>query len=248
MKRISHQLINVPLDFKVACAIYKLDMQEVLQIFIDHITLYDSICREYNEGFSEATRTVSEYVLAKKTKFSEGKAFLNCRDLAVENVQKIIELAKKQSGKAQSKRKISKIYVNRLFRMMNPVYISSDRIYLDEDNVLLLNPDFCVICELHNCYPKQILENFMGRISLAESIAKKGLKLSVYNLAMDLFMKFTNGFARKSTVILHLTDMEIDFYERMEEIRLEIYIVRSLKERIAILQDFYFSHYQNLNP
>lgn len=43
MKATKNNLIEIPIEFKVACTIDKVDIQEVLQIFIDHVTIYDSI-------------------------------------------------------------------------------------------------------------------------------------------------------------------------------------------------------------
>ena len=88
----------------------------------------------------------------------------------------------------------------------------------------------------------------MSRISLADCHAHKELKITNDNLAMGLFMMIANGFARDSSEKLHLTETELDFYERMEEMRLELYIVTTLTERTDILRDFYLSHYQNMNP
>ena len=41
--KTNHHVVQVPLEFLVACTIYKLDSREVLQIFINHFTIYDSI-------------------------------------------------------------------------------------------------------------------------------------------------------------------------------------------------------------
>ena len=34
--KANHQLVQIPLEFRIACSIYKLEPQEVLQIFINH--------------------------------------------------------------------------------------------------------------------------------------------------------------------------------------------------------------------
>ena len=247
MKRANPKLIIIPLEFKVACAIYKLDIKEVLQIFINHVTLYDSICPFYNEGFSEATRAISLYVLSKKGKTRESKALLHCSDLAVDCLKGVVALARKKTGKCPVKRKKSLFYVNSIFKIMKRTYVPSDTIYLDENTPLQLTKDFSVLCELHNRYPKDYLEHFMNMVSLADFHARLGLNIPQTNLLMILFMKIANGFDRDSSQILHLTDMELDFYERMEELRLEIYNIRDLAERTAILKDFYLSHYQQIN-
>ena len=247
MKRADAKLIVIPLEFKIACTIYKLDIQEVLQIFINHVTLYDAICPFYNEGFSEATRPINIYVRSKRRKVNESKALLHCNDLAVDSIKGIVELAKKKTGQCRVKRKKSLFYVDSLHQIMKRTYVPSDTIYLDENTPLQLTKDFSVLCELHNRYPKEYLEHFMSMVSLADFHARMGLNIPQTNLLMVLFMKIANGFDRDSSEILHLSDMELDFYERMDELRLEIYNIRDLAERTAILKDFYLSYYQQTN-
>ncbi|WP_198163614.1 hypothetical protein [Pedobacter cryoconitis] len=45
-----------------------------------------------------------------------------------------------------------------------------------------------------------------------------------------------------------MTDWEIDFYDRLEELRLEVYIIRDIKRKVDTLRDFYHIHYQTMNP
>ena len=247
MKKTNHHLIAVPLEFKVACTIYKVTIQEVLQVFIDHITLYDSICLDYSEGFYEATRTIFDFIIAKQRKPKQSSSLSACRDMAVNCTKKIIALAKKKTGEHYEKRKDSQLYVTSIYMMMEHNYAPTDLIYLDENTTLRLSKDFCVICELNSCYPKEFLEDFMNRVSLADCHARQALKIKNPNIAMCLFMKIANGFARDNSVMLQLRELELDFYQRMEEMRLELYIIRNLQERTAALQDFYFSHYQQMN-
>ncbi|HEY0177959.1 MAG TPA: hypothetical protein VGC08_16365 [Pedobacter sp.] len=248
MKRANPKLIIIPLEFKIACTICKLNIQEVLQTFINHVTIYDTICPWYNEGFSEASRTISAYIKSRKRKFRESKALLHCDDQAVNCLNGILGLARKETGNPHVKRKKSLPHVNSMFKMMKRTYALSDILYLDENTSLHLTKDFCVLCELHNCYPKVFLEYFMSMISMADYHAKKGLKITEENLTVDLFMKIANGFARDTSQTLRLTDMELEFYERMEELRLQLYNIKDLAERTAILKDFYLSHYHQMNP
>jgi hypothetical protein len=152
-----------------------------------------------------------------------------------------------QKGKATVKRKRCIRFVTAIYKVMERPHTPSDTIYLDEDSPIRLTKDFCVLCELHNCYPKEYLEYFMGRISIAEVQASNGLKIKEQYFTFDFFMKIAKGFGRDISETLDLTDMEIEFHERMEEMRLEIYNIRDLTERTSILRDFYLSHYQNMN-
>ena len=247
MKRINHQQIKVPLEFRVACVIYKIEIVEVLQIFIDHITLYDTINDMYNEGFSEATRTIAACVKAKRKRPVHSKAMWNCKGLVIPCLSNIKVLATKKAGLTSTKRKKTIPLVNMIFEAMERVYTISDTLYLDEYSAIRLSKDFCVLCEVHNCYPIEFLEYFMEKISLADAHAHKGMKISYDNYTFSFFMNIANGFGRNTTEMCNLTDSELDFYERMEELRLELYTIRDLKERATILRDFYLSYYQSIN-
>jgi hypothetical protein len=247
MKRIKHHVIDIPLEFKVACTVYRQRPQQVLQIFIDHVSLYDSLTPEYSQGFTDATRTISSYTRGKIQKTKRSKAFLKCRDIAITCINAVFREAKNPKGKASAKRKRCLFYVDALYQVMERPHTSSDTLYLDENSPLKLTKDFCVICELHNCYPKEFLEYFMGRISVAEAQACFGLKIKEQNLIFEFFLDIAKGFGRDKEEGSDLTDMEIEFYDKMEELRLEIYNVRDLEERTMILRDFYLNHYQSMN-
>jgi len=119
--------------------------------------------------------------------------------------------------------------------------------YLDENSAITLTKDFCVICELQNCYPKEFLEYFMGRVSIADVQARAGLKFKEQNFPFNFFLGVAREFGRPATEGSDLTDMQIEFYQRMEELSLEIYNIRDLQERTAILRDFYLTYHHNIN-
>jgi len=59
-------LITVPLEFKVACALCKISIQHALQIFINYCTLYDSLTAAYSKYYAEAAETISQYIDLKR--------------------------------------------------------------------------------------------------------------------------------------------------------------------------------------
>lgn len=250
MKKINVQQITVPLDFKVACGFYKIDIAEVLQIFIDHVTIYDTINKSYHEGFSEASHAIVYYVKAKASKTIKSKAIKKCWRLVEQNIKQIVILAemRKKGWKTTTKRGYTRCFVENIFKSMERLHTPSDILYLDEFSTLRLSKDFCVLCELHNCYPKEFLEYFMGRISLADAHAHLQLKKWYGNFIFDFLFKIADGFGRDTTSIPSLNDVELHFYQRVKQLRLELYIIQDLKERAAILRDFYLSHYRTMNP
>ena len=249
MKNINHNQIVIPLEFNVACAIYKIKVADVLQVFINHVTLFDSISSSYQEGYSEASHAIISYIRSKESTLMPSKSMQNCSSLFSHHISEVIILAKmkKRGWSATTKRKRACIFVSEIFNSMQREFTSSDLLYLDEFSTLKLSADFCVICEVYNCYPKEYLEYVMGKISLADAHAHRGLRMVYDNYIFKLFFKIAHGLGRNVTSMLNLSNVELDFYERMEELRLELYIIRDLNERAAILRDFYLSHYKTMN-
>ena len=244
---INYHQLTIPLEFRVACAVYRLDEQEVLQIFINHATVYDSLADQYSEGYSDASKTIGLFVVEKRRTANGSHAFSHCLANTANCFRWINELAEKVLSSAVAKRKKSLLYIDELYNNMQRVYTSSDTFYLDENRSLSFTKDFTVLCELHNCYPAEYLENFMGKISIAEMQARTGLKIPNDNFTMAFFMKIVLGFGRQNTVVPEFTDKEVDFICEMDEIRLHIHNVRSLQQRITILKEFYHKHYQDIN-
>lgn len=249
MKPIKNQPIVIPLDFKVACSIYKVEIVDVLQIFIDHVTVYDTINQTYHEGFSEACHAIIWYIKKNKKPLVESKAMKKCREVFEENLHQIMILAKmkRRGWKTTVKRSYTRCFVDTIFETMDRIHTPSDILYLDEFSTLKLSKDFCVLCEAYNCYPKEFLEYFMGYISLADADACRGIK-GYRNFIFEFFFKIGNGFGRDTPLEFDLTDDELDFYHRMQEVKLEVYIIPDLLERTEMLRSFYLSYYQTIHP
>jgi len=239
-------VVRIPLEFLIACKIYKLEPREVLQIFIDHATVYDSIADGYSEGFSEASKTISVFVSSLRRTANGAHAYKHCLESTALNFKGIYDLANRETGYTKAKRKKSLSYINDLYATMERVYTISDTFYLDENTTLQFTKDFTVMCELHNCYPAEFLEHFMSRISLAEMEAKTGLKVPNDNFTMHFFMKIVLGFGLADDETPDLTEDEVVFLMATEKMRLHIYTIRSVKERTAIFKRFYQKRYEEL--
>ena len=154
---------------------------------------------------------------------------------------------KRRGWKTATKRNYTRCFVENIYNAMERPYTPYDMLYLDEYSTLKLTKDFCVLCEIYDCYPKEFLEYFMGYISVADAHACDGIK-GYTNFIYSFFFLIANGFGRNPNIRIELHDWELDFYERMEEIRLEVYIIRDLQQRADTLRDFYLTHYQMMNP
>jgi len=142
--QINYHKLTIPLEFRVACALYRLDEREVLQIFINHATVYDSLADPYSEGYSEASKTIGLYVAEKRRTPNGSHAFSHCLANAANCFRWINELAEKVLSSSVAKRKKSLLYIDELYTNMNRVYTSSDTFHLDENRSLNFTKDFTV--------------------------------------------------------------------------------------------------------
>lgn len=242
----NHQLIEIPVEFKVACFISKTEVAEALQIFINHVTLYDTLSTEYVEGYSEASGIHETYVQSKGLALAPGRGLTGCNKLFVRFLSEVIKLTKDKKGTAEAKRRKSRPMVKAVFKAMKRVHTPSLTIYLDEETTIQLSEDFCLMCEIQNIYPKECLEYFMNSISLADAHARRDLQ-GAADLPISLFLKIGSGFGRDPKTRIKICDTETDFFAEMNEKLLELRTVRSVEQRTSILREFYLSHYLNMN-
>lgn len=244
-KKAKNHVLHFPLEFLIACTIYKLDPAEVLQKFISHVTVYDSMAKGYSSGYSEASKTIALYINSLKRAARSSHAYSHCLESTVLNFKNIHDLAHQQTGPSKAKRQKSLTFVNDLYDSMERVYTSSDTFHIDENTMLHFSKDFTVMCELHNCYPVEYLENFMSKISLAEMEAKSGLKIPNENFTMFFFMKIILGWGVNNKMP-DLNDGELAFAKEMAELRVSIFTIRTLKQRIAVFTQFFHKRYQEI--
>ena len=244
--KTNHHLVHIPLEFRIACSIYKLNPQEVLQIFINHATVYDSTADGYSEGFSEASKTIGLYVVSRRRTANGSHAYDHCLESTALNFKGIHDITKRQIGSGAAKRKSTLCYINELYNTMDRVYTKSDTFYLDENTTLHCTKNFTVMCELHNCYPAEYLENFMSRISLAEMEAKTSLKIPNDNFTMAFFMKIVLGFGMANDEVPDLNEEEVAFVKEATELRVRLFTIRSLQQRKAAFKELYHNRYQQI--
>jgi hypothetical protein len=245
MNEQQNDIINIPLEYKVACTIRYLKPHEVLQTFIDHISFYTTLSTAYSLGFREASDTTSEYSVTHGIE-KASPAFVTCHDFARKCIMDVLRLTVKKGVSENQKRKKCIPIVKELYRVMEHIK-SPAKIYLDEDTVLHLSEDFCIVCEIHQHYPKEYLEYFMSRVSLADFQARVGLKKMVDNPAMAFYnLVAEQGLGNLVTSPIFLSELERDFIDRIQQMHHEVFIVRDLDKRRELYREFYLDYYNKL--
>ncbi|OCX54197.1 hypothetical protein BEL04_08015 [Mucilaginibacter sp. PPCGB 2223] len=236
------QGITMPLDFKIACVIYHLKPEKVLQTFINHVSFFMSLSTDYLRGFREATNTLAEFSF-ENINYSASPA--ENRDFTIKCVRNVIEISKRNGISAEKKRKKCIPIVRQLNLSLNH-QITKPKFYLDENTVLELCDDFRIRCEMLQHTPKEFLEYFMSKISLADRDARIALNKINENPALAFFELVTLGLGRNEDTTIVNGEAQQDFIDEYQTIKYELFIVRDLEEHRALMKQFYLKHYQEL--
>jgi hypothetical protein len=239
-----NQVLTIPLDFKIACVIYHMQPEKVLQNFINHVSFYMSLSTGYLPGFREATNTLAEYSIDHVNR-TPSPAISESRDFTIKCVKSVIEISKRKGISEEKKRKKCIPIVKQLNQSLTHI-LTKPRLHLNEEQVLELSDDFRIRCEMLQHTPKDFLEYFMSKISLADRDARFGLNKVIENHALDFFRLTTLGLGRNEDNKITNHEAQQDFIDEYQKMRYELFIVRDLEERRSLLQEFYLKHYHEL--
>lgn len=235
--------IAVPLNFKIACATYQLSIPEVLQLFIDHVSFYDSLSQKSDDLYRSATNTLLNYSISIRRETTT--AFLNHREPILKYIRKIIGIATSSIKESNKKRKLCAPIVKQIYQIIDRSMTKNTSLLLEEGIILQLKMDFCLICEIHNCSPEEYLEHFMLQISLPRNHAQVGLKKVLENQAMGFFFKAVNIIEERPVRDSH-KNLQIEFIDQIQELHLWLFLNRNLEKREEKYQEIYLSYYHQL--
>lgn len=242
MKKESPEL-TIPLEFKIACTTYHLAVPEVLQLFIDHISFYDSLSYKSKDCYRYATNTLLSHPHPPVEGISP--AFQTNREAIIKYVREIVQMSVRPRTAEIKRRKLCIPIVKKIFNLMEPKLTSSQTLQLDEANSLQLGMDFCIMCETHNCHPKVYLQHFMDQVSLPETHARIGLDHVLENHAMAFFYQAITKCNTLFSPPSHKA-LQIEFIDQIQELHLRLFIVRDLEKRRKKYYELYDNYYQKL--
>lgn len=243
MKIKTPTLVPIPLEFKIACATYDLHIPEVLQLFIDHVSFYDSLSQKSDDLYRSATNTLLNYSISIRRETST--SFLKQREPILKYIREVIRIATTPAQTHTKKRKMCVPFVKKIYQIMDRTITRDTTLILDEGITLELKMDFCLLCELHNCTPEEYLEHFMSNISLPNTHANVGLKRVVENQAMGFFYKSLSTNKRKPSLSAYRF-LQVHFIDQIQELHLWLFIIRSYEKRVEKYQELYYQYYQQL--
>lgn len=238
------QALSFPLDFRMACVIYHMKPEKVLQTFINHVSFFMSLSTDYLPGFREATNTLAEYSF-ENINYTASPATAENRDFTIKCVRNVIEVSRRKGISAEKKRKKCIPIIRQLNQSLNH-HITKQKFFIDEDTALELSDDFRIRCEMLQHTPKEFLEYFMSKISLADRDARIALNKITENPALAFFELTTLGLGRNEDTSIVNGEAQQDFIDEYQTIKYELFIVRDLEERRSLMENFYLKHYQEL--
>lgn len=235
--------LTIPLEFKIACATYHLAVPEVLQLFIDHISFYDSLSHKSNDGYRFATNTLLSHPHPPIEGVSP--AFETNRNAIIKYVREIVQMSVRPRTPENKRRKMCIPIVKKIFNLMEPKVTTSRTLELDEVNTLQLGIDFSIMCETHNCRPEVYLQHFMDQISLPETHARIGLHHLLENHAMAFFYQAITKCNALHSSPSHKA-LQVEFIDHIQELHLHLFIVRSVEKRREKYYKLYDNYYHKL--
>lgn len=244
----SNELLEIPLEFRIACLLNNFSIQDVLQAYVDHVSFFCTLYNSNLPGFSEATYITSEYSVGNKgnrQQTDDDKPAIN-RLVAVKYVRQMVALSLKTQLTETVRFKQSKKMVNKLFSAIASFKYCPKKLYINEESMLIFTKDFRIICEIHSVYPKAYLEHFMNKVSWAEAHARVDLNADTMDSGLLFFIKLTNGLGNLKREEIEITDAVLEYIDEAEQLRSKHYLVRNLEQRIAIYREFFSEHYNRI--
>jgi hypothetical protein len=244
----NNHFLEIPLEFRIACLLNNFKIQDVLQAYINHVSFFCTLYNSKLSGFSEATYITSEYSVGNKDnqqQTDEDKPAIN-RMVAVKYIRQMVALSLKTQFTETIRLKQSKKMVNKLFSAIESFKYCPEKLYIDEESIIVFTKDFRIICEIHNIYPKAYLEHFMNKVSWAEAHARVDLDADTMDSGLLFFIKLTNGLGNLKRQEIEITDAVLEYIDEAEQLRAKHYLVRNLEQRIAIYREFFLEHYNRI--
>ncbi|WP_316840497.1 hypothetical protein [Pedobacter gandavensis] len=236
-------LLPIPLEFKIACATYQLPIAELLQLFIDHASFYDSLSQKSDDLYRAATNTLLNYSISIRREST--KAFLKQRESILKYIQEIIRIAVTPEQAHSKKRKRCAPIVKKIYEAMDRSKTQNTSLLLEENISLELTMDYCLLCEIHNCTPEEYLQYFMSQISLPITHANIGLGRVVENQAMGFFYKSLDVGIKHPTNYA-FQNLQLQFIDQIQELHLWLFIIRDYEKRVKKYQEVYYQYYQRV--
>lgn len=171
--------------------------------------------------------------------------------MSIENIPKCVALLKSMTALSLNprlsdtqRRKRAKPIIKKLHSYFGSSIVKTAKLYLNEEETLMLTADFCLLCEIEQIKPIEHLTNFMQQISMPDMHARMGLNKGIENPALGFYMRVRKGYGNLNPGNLPHRDILTDFIDAIQELDLSLFIYRSLSYRTERYREL-INHYYN---
>lgn len=245
--RINKEVLEVPIDFRIACEGFGIQVADFLQLIIDHFALVNLFAEENSEynlvvrGFAEA-ENVLEKIGGYKTDYLHTDT-----DQSFSLFKQLFKLAMNRNYSWNTKRNRAKKTVDKLFLAMNAKVKTRPSVYLDEDTPIRLNRDFRIWSMIHNCPAIPVLNAMMQKVSLADLYARNHLNGHEYNPILGMYLRVQAGYGDLVDAE-HLNGLGFkDFLCDLQEFKMRYFLFYRLSDRIEVYRDRFIENYKEMN-
>ncbi|AMQ00332.1 hypothetical protein AY601_3466 [Pedobacter cryoconitis] len=232
-------------DFRVACAINNLKLEDVLQYFVNRVSFY-----AFNGGEMEAVSlwATSIVIDCKKEVNAEVKAVTDrkVKRISLKYILMLGELNENPYLTTVDKMKESFNLMREWEIDMSPLVNYPRNFPLDDDQSLALTFDFNLLCRMNGVKAVQVLQYFMNNISMANERAINLIEFVETNSCMSLFgmIRLSLG-DKKNSIPIH-QEIHKRYGEKLLLLDDRLKKEENLDKRIAVYRAFYKEWYNSL--
>lgn len=246
--RINKDVLEVPMDFRIACESFGIQVADFLQLLVDHFVFVNLFAEEesvYNlvvKSFAEA-----EGVLEKIGGYNTNYSLSDSADQSMPLFQQLVKLAVNRNYSWNTKRSRSKKIVDKLFLIINKNVRMKPAVYLDEETPIRLNHDLRIWSVIHNCPIIPLLNTIMQRISLADFYARDHLGKVEYNPSFGVYLEIQNGYGNLRNAKHFNSEGFSLFLEDLQEFKMRYFLYHRLPDKVEVYRERFLENYNEMN-
>lgn len=245
--RINKDVLEVPIDFRIACESFGIQVADFLQLLINHFAFVNVFAEEdsvYNivaKSFVEADKTL-EKIGGYKTSYSHSDS----ADQSFPLFKQLVKLAMNRNYSWNTRRSRSKKIVDKLFLITNENINVKPKVYLDEDTPIRLSRNFRLWTIIHNAPPIPVLNTIMQSVSLADLYARSHLDKIEYNPVLGVYSRVQNGYGDLRSKDHLNSEGFMIFLEDLQEFKMRYFLYHRLLDRVEIYRDRFLETYNEM--
>lgn len=229
--------LQFPENFKVAVVINNLDIEYVLQEFIDSTSFYQFYSQKIDSFHNQINDGVLDLIHQYQQDYSTLKV-ANSHDVSFKYLKQIHDLKSDMQLSDAQKIACSSILMKEWENEQLPVLELPDILILEQNKSVKISFEFNMMCSLCRMKPEHALTQFMSQISIA--------KIQAYN-QFDQESSYRNmPYLAIDNVPVTQLEIRKKYENKFTALHVKMSKVKSFAKRLVAYQDFYDQWYNEL--